>query len=396
MEPYGETELRIVVEPELSTALDTRDKAVDSKSMERGSAYCTMAEGELTRIWDCWRLKGMPKLIYMPTCPFSSCLCPSSLLVLFRPWRPFGNFLSTLSCLPALRAGGSQMTTHPPAPASAFVWQPLCSPSARRLCSGITMALPVSIGVIAGGSLCFRLQLLSQGLHLGPLTQRLHWLHRAPSFLQLRLGLSSTICHLGIHSSGSASSLWLCQALPWAPPPPAPLPSVGRWSHQPFLHDGFSLRWLHCESPLRLWPGSHLAPPAPSPSCFLPGSSLRHLQPGLCLSSSSRVSVLLSRLLLSSHSSLPLFFLWRKDAPSGRGANCYISGPVLLCFLSACALHLQHRQSASQERFRLPRPRIVSLSKYQCSQHRGSEEDIAAFILQSSSGFIVSKTALNP
>lgn len=56
----------------------------------------------------------------------------------------------------------------------------------------------------------------------------------------------------------------------------------------------------------------------------------------------------------------------------------------------------QSRQRASQEHFRLPRPGIVSLSKYQCSQRRGSVEDITAFILQSSSGSIVSETALNP
>uniref|UniRef100_A0A671LMJ4 Uncharacterized protein n=1 Tax=Sinocyclocheilus anshuiensis TaxID=1608454 RepID=A0A671LMJ4_9TELE len=39
-------------------------------------------------------------------------------------------------------------------------------------------------------------------------------------------------------------------------------------TRQPFLHHGSSLRGLHCGSPLRLWPGSHLAPPAPNPFCL--------------------------------------------------------------------------------------------------------------------------------
>ncbi len=76
-----------------------------------------------------------------------------------------------------------------------------------------------------------------------------------------------------------------------------------------------SLRRLHRGSPSWLWPGSHLASPAPSPSgllpgsslrlvhpgssCLLPGSSLRRLHPGLCLPSFSRVSILHPNLLLS-------------------------------------------------------------------------------------------------
>ncbi|KAL0177321.1 hypothetical protein M9458_026215, partial [Cirrhinus mrigala] len=51
------------------------------------------------------------------------------------------------------------------------------------------------------------------------------------------------------------------------------------WNQQPFLHNGSSLCWLHRGSPSWLWPGSrHLAPPAPSPSCLFPGSSLHLIQ----------------------------------------------------------------------------------------------------------------------
>ncbi|KAI2659921.1 Glucans biosynthesis protein G [Labeo rohita] len=74
----------------------------------------------------------------------------------------------------------------PPAPAfsPAVVWQPLCSPSAHHLCSEITVGLPVSIGIMAGGSPVSTSSLrLSTG-----------W---ASSSLRPRLGLSSTILRLG-------------------------------------------------------------------------------------------------------------------------------------------------------------------------------------------------------
>ncbi len=204
----------------------------------------------------------------------------------------------------------------------------------------------------------------------------------------------------GLHSSGCALSLWLCQA------PPSlrlhhglPDPRFGRrshllrlgsldpphrpgssalclclglhhhlldchrsapWSRQPFLHHGSSLR-LHCGLPSWLRPGSCLAPPAPSPSCPLPGSSLHQLHPGLCLSSSSWVSVLRPNLLqlclpaflpavpchhpfstpcvllLIPPPSLPLS-LCHEVAPSRRGANCHTLGRSVVFSFPMCSL----------------------------------------------------------
>ncbi|KAL0161813.1 hypothetical protein M9458_041209, partial [Cirrhinus mrigala] len=64
--------------------------------------------------------------------------------------------------------------------------------------------------------------------------------------------------------SRSSASPWLVgsPSPPWAPPSPAPLPPSS------------SLRRLHHGPPSWLRPRSRLAPPATSPSCLLPGSSL--------------------------------------------------------------------------------------------------------------------------
>ncbi|KAL0199630.1 hypothetical protein M9458_002817, partial [Cirrhinus mrigala] len=81
--------------------------------------------------------------------------------------------------------------------------------------------------------------------------------------------VSACLCHqFNLGPSGSNSSPWLIGSSLWAPLPPL----VGPLS---------SLRRLHHESPFWLWSGSHLAPPAPSLSCFLPGSSLHRHHPGL-------------------------------------------------------------------------------------------------------------------
>ncbi len=149
-------------------------------------------------------------------------------------------------------------------------------------------------------------------------------------------------------SSRSSSLPWLFGSLSRALPPPAPLPSVSPLSCQPFLHHGSSLRRLHRGSLLWLWPGSHLAPPAPSlsgllPGSFLclisPGSSLHCLHHGLylpappgCPSSSEASS------LCCSHPYLPMLFLRREDAPSGRGAICHASGLFVCVFLPMCSL----------------------------------------------------------
>ncbi len=100
------------------------------------------------------------------------------------------------------------------------------------------------------------------------------------------------------------------------------------WSHQPFLHHGSSLRRLHHGLPSWLWPGSRLAPPAPSPSSLRPGSSLRPIRPGsycllpgsslrhhlgFCWSSSSRSSGHLLNLLQSPFSiphPVPILGFW--------------------------------------------------------------------------------------
>ncbi len=54
---------------------------------------------------------------------------------------------------------------------------------------------------------------------------------------------------------------------------------------------------------------------------------------GLCLPVTSRVSVLLLSLLPSSHPSLPMLFLQRENAPSGRG-NMSCLWTVCVCFSS--------------------------------------------------------------
>ncbi len=252
------------------------------------------------------------------------------------------------------------MSTHLPAPASstAVVWQPLCSPSAHHLFGASTTGLPVSIVGVAGEPLASNssLWVLDSASAHRPSGSTM-----VPSSLRLRLGLSSSIRRLGTPllrcasslcpsgsvrlllpsappqssvalapprpsgsppphqsfetsvppwSSGSSSSPWLIgsPSQPQAPPPPAPPPLVGPLESSALpLHDS-SLRRLHRGSPLRLWPGSHLALHAPSPSCLLPGSSLLHNLPGLCLLAPSRVCVLPPSLLPRSHLSLPLLF----------------------------------------------------------------------------------------
>ncbi len=113
---------------------------------------------------------------------------------------------------------------------------------------------------------------------------------------------------------------------------------------QPFLLHGTSLRRLHHGPPSWLWPGYRLAPPAPSPSCLLPGSSpiittldfVRWPPPGhpaTSLTSSNQLYPSHVPSFVCLHSpppSLP-FSLWRKVAPSGRGRTGTPT-EVLLCF----------------------------------------------------------------
>ncbi len=89
------------------------------------------------------------------------------------------------------------------------------------------------------------------------------------------------------------------------------------------------LSWLSLIVPLSppraalwLWPGSSLAPPAPSPSFLLLGSFLLNYPPGL------------QSLLPSSHPPLPILFPRHENAPSGRGELCQVYGQSVLCFCS--------------------------------------------------------------
>ncbi len=272
----------------------------------------------------------------------------------------------------------SGFPTHPPSPASschpchpcltittAVTCQPLCSPSAQHLCAGFAAGLSVSIGVMPGGSLVFpsTSAFWPRGSTMAPSSLLSAGLpHLSGSALVCRRPSAAS----GLHSSDCTSSLQLCQASPslqlhlapqslrlhcvlpdpclrlgrrrhlpcLGPPDPRCRPGSSAlrlhlgllhhllrrhrsapWSRQPFLHHGSFLRRLHCGPPSWLWPGSRLAPPAPSPSCLCPGSSLRLIRPGsycfipgsflqlhhpgLCISSSSWSSGHLLNLLQS-------------------------------------------------------------------------------------------------
>ncbi len=119
---------------------------------------------------------------------------------------------------------------------------------------------------------------------------------------------------------GSSASTWLVGSPPWAPPPPATLPLVAPpWSRRPSLLHCSSIRQLHRGPSSWLWPGSCCAPPAPGPSCLLPGSSHLHHPLGLSLPPPSRLSFLVLCLLLSSHPPLPFgcFYCARTHLPGG-------------------------------------------------------------------------------
>ncbi|KAL0165553.1 hypothetical protein M9458_037397, partial [Cirrhinus mrigala] len=88
-------------------------------------------------------------------------------------------------------------------------------------------------------------------LHLDSLSLRLH---PALSDPHLRVSRRRHLLHLGPSDPPRH---------PGCPSPPRAAPSVG-----------------HMESSSLLGPGSHLAPPTPSPSCHLPGSSIRLIRPG--------------------------------------------------------------------------------------------------------------------
>ncbi|KAL0168690.1 hypothetical protein M9458_036912, partial [Cirrhinus mrigala] len=164
-------------------------------------------------------------------------------------------------------------------------------------------SVPVSFSDVAGVSLVstFSLRVLdsasalrSSGSWLPRLHRHLsgHQLHRAPSFLRLRLDWLSTRHRLRTPTPQSS----VAPAPPWSPEPCTPpwlsgssvspglvgSPSAPRAPHplaapplvKPFLHHGSSLRQLRCGPPSWLRPRSRLASPAPGPFCLHPGSSL--------------------------------------------------------------------------------------------------------------------------
>ncbi|KAI2659097.1 Translation initiation factor IF-2 [Labeo rohita] len=113
-------------------------------------------------------------------------------------------------------------------------------------------------------------------------------LHSSGFTSSLRPCCSGSITAFQIHATGSSSALLiLLVTLPhrlsvsaWGSFTTCS-PTVGPWSPQPFLLHGSFLHQFHHGPSSWLWPGSRLAPPAPSPSCCLPVSFLRCLHPGL-------------------------------------------------------------------------------------------------------------------
>ncbi|KAL0159454.1 hypothetical protein M9458_043179, partial [Cirrhinus mrigala] len=262
----GETELMITMRPELRVIADqvrelattpaTREKAVASEIMERSSTHCTMAEGELL----------VDLGLYRPA-PFSFHLLLSPL--------PFVNCLLTNACPPTRSPAPASCSTSPLA--SWLEDSPWLLAPSSPLWPGSPLAPPGSLGLST--------PLLR--LHLIPLTLRLHQAPSSPGFT-LDLCRSGSTAAFRIHPfvlprpSGSSSSPWLIgfPSPPQAPPPPPSPPS-------PFLLHGSSICWLHRGSPTRLWPGSHLAPTAPSPSSRLPDPPWFLLFPPWLLSPSS-------------------------------------------------------------------------------------------------------------
>ncbi len=128
--------------------------------------------------------------------------------------------------------------------------------------------------------------------HYGSYLPHLHCrpVSRAPSSLGSTLVCRRPSAASGLHSSGSVRLLVnLVHRLTVSASGSSS--TCFAWSRQPFFHH-FFLAWLLCGPLLFLGSGSHLAPPAPSPFCLFPGSSLHRLHPDFCSSSSSQVSSL--------------------------------------------------------------------------------------------------------
>ncbi|KAL0192165.1 hypothetical protein M9458_010461, partial [Cirrhinus mrigala] len=113
---------------EPATTPTTREKTVDSESVERSSARCTMAEGELIVDLRLLEVEGVSDMdVYTDLPP------------LFPPLSEPP--VCPVLAIEAIALRAQRFTNaHPPTPASspAVVWKPLCSPSAHHSCGGIT------------------------------------------------------------------------------------------------------------------------------------------------------------------------------------------------------------------------------------------------------------------
>ncbi|KAI2666445.1 Relaxin receptor 1 [Labeo rohita] len=243
----GATELRISPEPVTSdqaTVLATGKSAMGSKGAEEGSAYCTMAEGELSSA-DC----ALPAIL------LSSSACPKLSVCPELSVSPVSAMeaICELSVCPELSAC-PEMTTESPFPTTcvpvltittAVSWQPLCSSSAHHLCGGIATGLLVSICIMAGGFLVSVYASWTLPRPVDPASP--------PGSLVPPALPRSVINHpLYLDSTPLAT----------------PRPSI------PYVLSGSSFFQFHHRSPSRLRTGSRLAP-----SCLLPGSSLCLIHP---------------------------------------------------------------------------------------------------------------------
>ncbi len=401
------TVLRIAAEPEpMMTSIKVREpatepatwkNAADSESVERSSAPCIVAEGELNIQLGLLDMEG--DLIDWETdleielahlLSPSSPLVPSSPLFLvplpspeaapdppvaaprkcppvptprksppsypLQPPPPLSSGSPSARPQPTINAVRAWRDCHPPA----LPWLefPLISASSHE---ARTRPLPVDPPsppwLLAPSSLSWPicpLALLgtlvppappcsaSTNLRLGTSLLRLRlvpsslWLRQAPSSPQLKLSPLSLRLHRGHldpHLRLGRRRHLLRLGLL--------LHLLRRrwpapWSRRPSLLHGSSLHQLH-RGPLSwLWPGSCSVPPAPGPSCLFPGSSLLRRLHGLCLPAPSRAPVLLLSLLPSSL--MPFPFGWYYGTSThlpggGRYVRTILCVLLTMCFL---------------------------------------------------------------
>ncbi len=343
---------------------------MDSESVGRSSAPCTVSEGELIMDlglldfkresvdgdlidWDTDLAPFLPSAADSSVSPVPTSSPERAPVPEFRPESPEAHkcLPPTRSCLllrcrlvcpsarpqPTISTVGAPRDCHPPA----SLWReyPLTPPPASKL-----RTPPRSDEPSAAPWLLAPSSPPWPGSPLAP-----------PGSLRLRLGLASIIRCLGtplLRLRLVPSSLRLRQA------PSSPQLLLSPLSLR--LHRGLSDPRL-CGGALGSFatvgrppgvvsPSSSMAPPSVGSTvgrrhgCGLgptwhrmlqvpPGSSLlRHL-PGLCLPAPSRVFVLLLSLLPCSYPSLPMLCLRRKDAPSRRAGD--MSRPWTVCVVFA-------------------------------------------------------------